>query len=475
MKKILYFLIGFSISLLIPYISYAVESCQDVQVCARSSFEAYAATTWPAYTVEFKGTAATNTLASALLTTFKTTANCSQGWGGNATRTANCPTTYIYYALSLGTVCNKVYYIVVCEGLYSDDTDGDGLSSAIDPYPDDPTPFSYTVLETIKDSFGNTVWMRIKTDRGDIFEWGTKPTDMTGYNRIANLYQNMLPSTSLATDIANLQTQDPIVAPTQIQSSDVGDEYNSWVNNTTTLPPDSGIATDMTPGVQPTGSETDSQALGQIASNTGKTADNVARLGDYMKQLNDLTAKKNAQDLLQGNVGNSNTATATANATATAGLTQAQATQAVKDGIAPNSSDTSAIGTAVTNLNTSATSSNPAQALADAQALLETETTTDDIPDHGVDSDFLGVAKEQFSLYDKLSEVISNNPISDALTGIEVNATGSCSMTWPWTDSHGSTHNVILTICDYATVLNNFGQILLMLVSFNSLLILFRR
>lgn len=76
----------------------------------------------------------------------------------------------------------------------------------------------------------------------------------------------------------------------------------------------------------------------------------------------------------------------------------------------------------------------------------------------------------QWDLQEKIMEVVNANPVSQAITGIDVQASGDCSFTW---DYKG--HPVTFSVCNFADELNIFGQIVLMLSSLNGLILIFKR
>ena len=67
-------------------------------------------------------------------------------------------------------------------------------------------------------------------------------------------------------------------------------------------------------------------------------------------------------------------------------------------------------------------------------------------------------------------DFIDNNPFTDALNGVDLTASGSCSFDYNWKG-----HTITFSVCAFQDSLNTFGSILLMISGFNSLLIIFRR
>lgn len=80
------------------------------------------------------------------------------------------------------------------------------------------------------------------------------------------------------------------------------------------------------------------------------------------------------------------------------------------------------------------------------------------------------ILTDRLDLYGLLTSAILSNPISDIINGVDVSASGSCSMSVTLLG-----RPISLTMCGFESQLNAFGQVILMLVSFHSLFIIFRR
>jgi len=452
MKKLLYFLIGLSLVIFPFRYAYSVEQCQAVQECAIAGFEAYAATTWPTFTPEFKGTFATNTLASAYITTLKTTANCAQGWGGTSTRTVACPTTYIYYVQSLGTVCNKIYYTVVCEGTYTADTDGDGLDDDCDAYPNDNTPYLTAVIfYQVLISSGATTYQQFKTDRGDIFERGTKHLSdplYRDYLSIAPVLKD--PLTYCASTLSAPTEQTPIDYETQIDNF-VNDQIDS-----TAIPT---VTTIIPPTSEPkTGTETDNEALRKIVGNTDATNQGITNITKYLSDINNSVKSIKLGTTLStvNNMGS----TTTSSGTVGGALETTQQTISTKlDTIAgkipdaPTQSDVTSSISSVGNTDTAYDST--------VGALGET-LSLDDAPTE---------YKTKTSISTKMTEYLSNNPINGIINGSGVTLTGSQPyLSWTYNGTP-----VLLRVDLYDSALDAFGSILLAMTGLSGLIMLFTR
>lgn len=180
------------------------------------------------------------------------------------------------------------------------DSDGDG--TAYDLYPDDPTSYKGAISAICYNtSTGEVVAGEITTSLGDIFSFGEIPSDYNGYTVSTIDSGLVLKNTDdLAIDLENAGVDELTFEPkgSGIDIADDGTIFipgnsigDTWNDQTEADEPDEDLGTNFNEGSQATGTETDSEALGSIINNTGKTADNVKRLGDYLKIGNDYLAK----------------------------------------------------------------------------------------------------------------------------------------------------------------------------------------
>jgi len=157
------------------------------------------------------------------------------------------------------------------EPLIPPDADADGLPDSIDPYPNDPTDFTWHTFSYCKDISGDTVWQYVITSRGTELEMGDHES-CASYDII-----NMNPAQHSSSEYADLFSEGGY-DPSSVTGAD-SLAGTSWTS------PDVGSGTGFTSGVDDSGSVTDSDRLSAIVGNTKASADNVARLGDYMEGL----------------------------------------------------------------------------------------------------------------------------------------------------------------------------------------------
>jgi hypothetical protein len=194
--------------------------------------------------------------------------------------------SYVWGKKSGGTCGNGWFmggwYYKTGEWAYCyEDGDEDGLNDNYDPYPDDDTPFTWSREQEVRDETGKLRAVWIKTDRGDSFWIGDR-----AYAEACYAGENSC-QTRMFINIGGPQfPYDPSELAAYFEGEEVDDieteDGGQWgpvnpVDNGTI----EGEATGMTPGEQ-SDSETGDTALRKIIDNTGATADNTSRLGDYI-------------------------------------------------------------------------------------------------------------------------------------------------------------------------------------------------
>jgi hypothetical protein len=328
------------------------------------------------------------------------------------------------------------------------DTDGDGLQDNIDAYPNDTVGYQFKILSKYYDSLGNEVGVLIETSRGDTILLGTDLDSLTSDIESGSV-------TIVSVDDGNWYDSANIVEDQDIIPLDLDSgPYiipDTSVSDVTKDVPESNSDPEMTTGQSSTGSETDSEVNQKLIDNTKATADNVSRLGDYLKSIN-----SNLQNI------NSASNTTVNNTTSIVNNTE-QLDGDDDDDDVDSSSMTSALDSA-------ASQSDSSQAITDAKAVLEAEVTVDDIPD----PDGSSIAKDKLDVSQMIEDLILDNPISDIINGVELEAVGSCEMDWIWVDSHNNSHNIKFSLCKWETQLNLFGSILLMMSTVSALVIILR-
>jgi hypothetical protein len=84
--------------------------------------------------------------------------------------------------------------------------------------------------------------------------------------------------------------------------------------------------------------------------------------------------------------------------------------------------------------------------------------------------------KEKQNWAEKVIEVLSTNPFSDALEDVGVEASGDCSVTFYYqmTD-HTPTRSIDFTLCNQQDTINRWGSVLLIMSGIHALMVIFRR
>jgi hypothetical protein len=289
MKKIMWFLIGFSLVAFPMRLVYATET--SCPIPSGLDPDGYQPATWTSGV--YVGTYPDNDSAIA------------------AVRAAvGCPSagvTYFEYNGFFGyqiqeqnSTCTaqvsygERYYAFIQYGcvLQIPDADDDGIPDDCDFYPEDPEKNNdYKLLHgTREDSSGILVSKYVKTSYGDFFRLGAEvPANTPGYTDelyISSSYETY-PSDCIY-DISGSSESDftdPVVYPGGTPDG---------------TPGGTGIDPPMTDGESATGTETESEANTKIIDNTGATADNTAALGEYLKDMNKALQTMDKNIAIQG-------------------------------------------------------------------------------------------------------------------------------------------------------------------------------
>lgn len=422
MQKLLYFLIGLFFSFFLANILYAGTCSNDTTAVHDAIDQMFALDECKEYVGSFD----TIDECSTAVGGYNYSAGVPGGTAYIRTNFGSCPSGYLVYAF-LPYNCEQV-----------SDLDDDGIIDQYDLYPEDPTPYEFAIISEVTDnSNGQTVHYIIKTDRGDIFYVGERPQDMTGYTDSIYINPMMIAGSQYESLFGPGSYTDPI----QVETSDIFNTYNDAL---VVGDPDSGSATGMTDGTTSTGTETDSQALGTIIDNTAITANNVSRLGDYLSEINKSLAQINTKQTMDladivDNSGVDN-------------LTLEETTQAFSDALEPSQGEIDSGLGAAGNVDTEfseAQTSITGEASLEADAPLEYQEKTD--------------------IVTKMQDYISNNPISDIISGTTITASGSPTVNFIWKG-----HTIPLTIDGFDTELALFGQALLALTTIAGLMLVFR-
>ena len=155
---------------------------------------------------------------------------------------------------------------------YDADPDDDGVNDVSDPYPGSSDPFTYQVVQEQYDANGKLIYMAIKTDQGDLFEYGTANHD-DQQNPVYTLINSpWKDSTELGHDVgigADLEGAAANVNNDvdKVAASNIPDEtYEAGENNNAT----NTVETDY---------------LKDTVKNTAAIANNTATMGDQLENL----------------------------------------------------------------------------------------------------------------------------------------------------------------------------------------------
>lgn len=442
MKKILYFLIGLLLMLVANQLVYAGTECATWECfnttqlnpsCSQSSYPTYAFSIETVY-LEQDG-------ATTVWDTGNYSASSLIGYGYTAFKLA---TTWVSGSVGVGTpqACDTVGYkgTVPDEFLNpSTDADGDGIPDTYDLYPDDPTPYKFSIMSMIKDdSTGQGVRYLVKTDRGDIFAFGSEPEDMTGYSH--EIFIN--PSLIDGADAEALFATQTKENTTTVDNSALYDTTTDVLTNN--QDPGTGTASNMSDGSATTGSETDNEALQKIITNTYSTTENTKRLGDYLKSINDTLSNIDTKQTLEqsGAIGSGGST-----------LSGDDIQSGVEDALTPGETDVS---------NSVSAAGNTDSAYSEAQgSITGTASLAADAPD-----DY----KEKTDIAQKIDDLLDGSPFMNLITGTGVSTSGAN----PSLSYDFKGHPITLTVAGFESELNAFGTILLAITTLAGMLLIFR-
>lgn len=155
------------------------------------------------------------------------------------------------------------------------DSDSDGIPDDCDIYPDDPTPYkvrtySYQTVDNLYAGTKSYQW--IHTDRGDSYDLGDSVSGKTTFLTYSSPWED--PPTSCGGINKEPENTEPVAVDNPF---------------TTDAPTGEPSETNSDPAFQPgevaNGTETGDLLMRDIKTNTGKTATNTDKMGDYMKEL----------------------------------------------------------------------------------------------------------------------------------------------------------------------------------------------
>jgi hypothetical protein len=438
MKKLMWFLIGFFL------VAFPARFVFSAVVYPLPEFEAcltaFANYRNPGYEVGFFNSYPTSWLGGFNLTYFYYT-DC-----GSSTR---------YYCWIGGQRVAYVLYDNYTLEPPDPDADDDGIPDECDFYPDDSGKLNtYTVdWVTIEESTETEVAWGVQTPYGDGFTLGDTSVDGSTpgykdqlyYQTDGNWYD--LPADCASYSIAGSRDLDDKQV---VDYEWTGDEYED-----TPGPGTDGAPVEGTDYSEPTGSETDSEALQVIAQNTaaGVGAQNLLNENIVAgnSELNKLKINSEIQvkqgEELKDYLADLNTA---------AGTLQT-AVEGVQTSIDENMDVPQAdIDEAESNAGDVDTEYGTAQSTITGDA-----TLADDAP-----LDY----QEKTNIATKMAEYITSNPISDIIENSGLTISGaSPTATWNYNGQ-----SMVLTVAGFDTALEAFGQILLGIFTLAGMLLIFR-
>jgi hypothetical protein len=454
MKKIMWFLIGFSLVAFLMRLVYATEtSCPIPSGLDPDGYQPASWTsgvyvgTYPDNDSAIAAVRAAVGCPSAGVTAFE-----YEGFLGyqiqeqNSTCTAQVSYGERYYAfIQVGCV------------LQIPDADDDGYPDECDFYPDDSGKLNtYTVdWVTVEESTGTEVAWGVQTPYGDGFTLGDTSVDGStpGYKDIlyyqtdGNWYE--LPADCSSGSRAIDGTRD-LNDKQVVEYTWTGDEYEE-----TPGPGTDGAPVEGTDYSEPTGTETDSESLQVIAQNTaaGVGAQNLMNENIVAgnTELNKLKVNSEIQtkqgEELKGYLQDLNTAVGTLDTSV----------QAVETAIDENMDVPQAdIDEAESNAGDVDTEYGTAQSTITGDA-----TLADDAP-----LDY----REKTNIATKMADYITSNPISDIIENSGLTISGSSpTATWNYNGQ-----SMVLTVAGFDTALEAFGQILLGIFTLAGMLLIFR-
>jgi flagellin-like hook-associated protein FlgL len=446
MKKLMWFLIGFSLVAFPSRFVFAVEvypigdwqQCIDTNIASDPTLATYSLVCVGFYTTGAEASAAVGSDNYKYQTCFN--------------RMYRIYYTADIYAISTYDMIVDVDYTLNSPSV---DADDDGIPDECDFYPDDSGKLNtYTVdWVTVEESTGTEVAWGVQTPYNDGFTLGDTSVDGStpGYKDIlyyqtdGNWYE--LPADCASYSIAGSRDLDDKQV---VDYEWTGDEYED-----TPGPGTDGAPVEGTDYSEPTGSETDSESLQVIAQNTAAGVGALNLMNENIvagnTELNKLKVNSEIQtkqgEELKGYLQDLNTAAGTLDTSV----------QALETAIDENMDVPQAdIDQSVTNAGDIDTEYGTAQTTITGDA-----TLADDAP-----LDY----QEKTNIATKMAEYITSNPISDIIENSGLTISGSSpTATWNYNGQ-----SMVLTVAGFDTALEAFGQILLGIFTLAGMLLIFR-
>nr|WP_319492963.1 hypothetical protein [uncultured Desulfobacter sp.] len=306
MKQILYFLIGFLISIIcsLPFAHSNIYPTADIDVGSINVKSEYGG--WQLkQTIYIKSPGGTAEFSAPNGTV----------WLGIVD--AEPPNPYglgVGYAGIKGIYPSKMVAIVYIptelQQYFSDfpDSDGDRIGDDFDLKPNSSDPYKAAIVSVCYDENNKVVAGIIQDGEGNQYQFGTMPTDFEGYtiDSVTGDLVTYQTAEDLAASLAKLDIDDLNItqknSPVEIQddgtiipgSTDPFKDYKKAEDDQTQAKqPD----TQQVPSEQPDSNDSDSGRLDKIIKNTSATNTNLENIQKYLGITNDYLAKINKKEL----------------------------------------------------------------------------------------------------------------------------------------------------------------------------------
>jgi hypothetical protein len=461
-RQILYFLIGVLIAFVL--ITESQADCYNAEESSSPPPENYqisdgtdytGITTWTAARDAILAEAAQADCVGYVLMTNNPTGPCS-GWYSYRKR-AQIPPDCNYYDSSADTTYHYIPYSNCAE---HQDGNCNLAADNLDLYPDDDEDYQYTVKEKIRDKdTGEVVYTLVETDRGDTFEFGDRPSDLTNYNTWLSFNPDWKDSEELYNEdwMGTNDIPIPGATPSPVGGSDIDDGIKDYVDGTPDPVADGGGPGWNGDSENPTTGDGDSDLLGKIVKNTKATDDNIQNLGKYLKSINETLGRMDKKDDLKiagtigegTDTGTGSTGSGVIGGTGTSGDVQT----GVEGALETSEEDQTGAVTASGNVDSE---------FGEAQSTIKGDASLED--DAPLDY------KEKTDIVTKLDEIIGNNPVSDILSNSGVEITGSNStIAFQWKG-----YDISYSMSKWSSQLQTFGTMLMAMTALSGMVMIFR-
>ena len=316
-----------------------------------------------------------------------------------------------------------------------EDSDGDGIPNDEDIMPNDSTSTQYHVLEKVYNADGELVYQKIMTanDNGSVTGVQTFGDEMLAQQIKAGLtdgtvienstYENMFddPFNTNKHDISELNSD--------LQTNIDGEAQETGLWNT-----DQTVTEiDSTPSNETGTSDPGSQVTNDNIDNTDQFSTMINNQGAMIQnQTNQRSISEKTNELLAG----------------------------IKSEIEGQQETDVYVDTDLGELIGSGSMESYSGTVPDVQFEGVTETELSEYEELNTKKDW----------YQEIVDVLATNPFTDALEGVELQASGSCSLTW---DYKG--HTIEMGVCGHEAALNFWGSVILMISGLHAIFIIFKR